>query len=120
MEWLKLSSEQKRKVRLGLIITAFLVSLILVFFAGRGYQKQIPSESEKYLQEQVLEYRKEIEGWKERFRIISVEKAKLEQSVQNLENQVISIRDFYDQKIITVKSYSNAELEQFFSERYPD
>ena len=118
MELSKLLSRQN--VRLGLVLVAFLVSLILVFFAGRGYQKQIPSESEKYLQEQVLQYREEIEGWHRRFEAISAEKANLEQSIVELEGQITSIRDYYDKKVITVKSYSNPELEQFFAERYPD
>lgn len=120
MGLLKLSTDQIRKVKLGLVVVAVLALLVLAFFAGSGYQKRVPSESEKYLQAQIEEYRREIEGWRERFNQISLEKSKLEQSVQDLENQIETVRNYYDEKIITVKSYSNPELEQFFTDRYPD
>ena len=116
MELSKLNSKQK--VRLGLVVVAVLASLVLVFFAGQRYQRQQPSLSEIYLQEQITKYQQEIENWKSRFNTISIEKANLEQSVKALENQVTSIRDYYDKKVITVKSYSNPELEQFFADRY--
>lgn len=119
-ELFKISSETNRKIKIGLIVVAFLAALVLIFFAGRSYQKQLPSESEKYLQEQVELYQKEIEEWKTRFTDISAEKQKLEKSVETLETQVNLIRDYYDKKIIAVKSYSNPELEQFFADRYPD
>lgn len=119
-ELFKVTSETNRKIKIGLAVVAFLAILALVFFAGRSYQKQIPSESEKYLQEQVEIYQKEIEDWKARFTSVSTEKQRLEKSVETLEAQVNSIRNYYDKKVIAVKSYSNPELEQFFADRYPD
>ena len=46
MGLLKLSTDQIRKVKLGLVVVAVLALLVLAFFAGSGYQKQVPSESE--------------------------------------------------------------------------
>lgn len=120
MELLKLNSNQKDKVRLGLVLVAALVLLILAFFAGRSYQKRIPSESEKYLQEQVDKYKLEAETWRNKATTISVEVESLKQTVVTLETKIKVIRDQYDKKVIIVKSYSNPELEQFFADRYSD
>ena len=120
MALFSLNSEQKKTARTILLILAIVVLLLVGFFAGRGYQKTQPSPSEQYLKEQLVQYEQEIADWQTRFKVLHAKEMELEQNVVTLEDKLKSIKDYYDQKIITVNSYSNAELEQFFADRYPD
>lgn len=117
---LNLSSEQKQSVRKILLIVAILALFCVAFFAGRGYQKTQPSPAEQYLKEQVAQYEQEIANWHNQMATLQEENAELEQNIVTLEGKLKTIKDYYDQKIITVSSYSNAELEQFFADRYPE
>jgi len=115
-----MTSETKSKFRWALIGISFIVALVLVFFAGRGYQKQLPSESEKYLKEQIEYYQQEVAKWQESYEKVAADRETLEQSVIILENRVESIKKYYVKKISAIKSYGNPELEQFFADRYRD
>lgn len=113
-----MTPEAKSTLRWVLIGVAFLAALVLVFFAGRSYQKQQPSESEKYLKEQIEYYQQEAAKWQENYEKVAADRETLEQSVIILENRVESIKKYYAKKISAIKSYSNPELEQFFADRY--
>ena len=117
---LNLNSDQKRTTRQILLAIAVAALLILMFFAGRGYQKKQPSPAEEYLKEQIVQYEQEAGKWRDQVTVLQGEKTELEQSITALENKLKTIKSYYDQKVITVSSYSNAELEQFFADRYPE
>lgn len=96
-----------------------LVSLLfLAFLGGRGYQKKQTTISEEYLKQQVIEAQVEAEKWKSMYDIALEKESTLLVSVDSLENKIQELKKKNAQKITVVKSYSNPELEQFFSERY--
>lgn len=90
----------------------------LLFGGGMVYQKKKSTAAEKYLQEQIEQYQAEAEKWKNQFESMSSQKTLLLSNIDSLEVEIKNLKKNYGQKITVVKSYSNPELEQFFSERY--
>jgi Flp pilus assembly protein TadB len=96
-----------------------LVSLLLLaFLGGRSYQKRETSTSEEYLKQQIVEAQAEAEKWKGLYDNALEKESTLLVSVDSLENKINELKKNNVQKITIVKSYSNPELEQFFSDRY--
>lgn len=112
------SLSSKQKVGLGLLTVAVLALLVLAFFGGRSYQKHIPSEAEKYLEQQVVTLRTEISVWEQKAKELQESSATYQLQVESLEKQLQNVKKEYNKKISSIKSYSNPELERFFTERY--
>lgn len=114
------SLPSKQKVKLGLAFVAVLALLILAFFGGRSYQKHVPSEAEKYLEQQVVALRTEISVWEQKAKELQESSTTLQLQVESLEKQLQNVKKEYNKKISSIKSYSNPELERWISEHYPD
>lgn len=93
-------------------------ALLIVLIFSNVRQKSNSAALEKYLQEQFEQYQAEVEEWKDRYESVFSEKTVLLSNVDSLESEIKKLRKTYDQKVVIVKSYSNPELEQFFSDRY--
>lgn len=103
------------------LIVVCLVALSAALITWVSYPKVNPpkqSETEKFLLRQkdslVLEiHRLEAEtvSYKERA-------DKLQQDILDLNKSLINVQHKYDKEVSAIASYSNPELEQFFSDRY--
>lgn len=103
------------------LVVVCLVALSATLITWVSYPKVNPpkqSETEKFLLRQkdslVLEIRRleaETVSYKERA-------DKLQQDILDLNKNLINVQNKYDKEVSAVASYSNPELEQFFSNRY--
>lgn len=108
------------KDKLPAIFTGIIIGvlLLLVFFGGCRYQKKISGVSEEALKQEIVKLQEEADHWKGKYDSVLEEKTTLLLSVDSLEFRIKELKKNNAQKITVVKSYSNPELEQFFSERY--
>ena len=100
------------------IVVAVVAIAALIFFGGIRYQKRESTITEKYLQEQVEKAREQADYWEGRYNALQEEKTTLLLKVDSLDYRIKELKKSYGQKVTTVKSYSNPELERFFTERY--
>lgn len=114
------SLSSKQRVKLGFLIVAVLALLVLAFFGGRTYQKRVPSEAEKYLENQVVLLQQEISAWDQKAKELQESSTTYKLQVENLEKQLQNVKKEYNKKISSIKSYTNPELERWISEHYPD
>ena len=108
----------KDKLPLITLIVATLVLLLLAFSGGRKYQEKKMSAAEEYLQGQIVEAQSSAEYWRGLFENTQAEGEQLLLKIDSLENRIKNIKEDYGQKITVIKSYTNPELERFFTERY--
>lgn len=108
------------KDKLPAILVGIIVGilLLLAFFGGKGYQKKISNVSEEALKQEIVQAQQEAQKWQNRYDSIYQAQTTLLLSVDSLEFRIKELKKNNAQKITIVKSYSNPELERFFTERY--
>lgn len=97
---------------------AAIAVLLLVFFGGQGYQKHQYSEYEKYFQKQKDSLELVIQRQSQELEKLLPMRDSLEARVVKLEEDLRKSKEKYGQKITIVSTYSNPQLEQFFTDRY--
>lgn len=107
--------DKVKNLILGVIVV---LVLILGFLGGRGYQKRQISPSELYLLDQIELLQEELDNYQNEYNFLEEEKNSLQEQVLEYEKALKDLQKGYHEKVTTVTSYSNAELERFFSDRY--
>lgn len=98
---------------------AALAVLLLVFLGGQSYQKSRGySEYERYFQKQKDSLELVIKQQKLDLEKLMPVRDSLEARVSKLEEDLKKSKEKYGQKITIVSTYSNPQLEQFFTDRY--
>lgn len=108
------------KDKLPAIFTGIIIGvlLLLVFFGGCSYQKKISNVNEEALKKEIVSLQEEADHWKSKYDAVLEERTTLLLSVDSLEFRIKELKKNNAKKITVIKSYSNPELEQFFTERY--
>lgn len=99
-------------------VVAGIAIAALIFFGGVRYQKRESTVAEKYLQEQIEKAREQADYWEGRYNSLQEEKTALILKVDSLDYRIKELKKNYGQKVTTIKSYTNPELERFFADRY--
>lgn len=103
-------------VVIGTLLALSIILLVWVVPPRLGVPKQ--SEAEKYLLQQKDSLTLEVSRLESEVSLYKERADKLQQDLFELNKNLINIQNKYDKEISSVVSYTNPELEQFFSDRY--
>lgn len=112
------SQNFKDKILTLVLVVVLGIFLTLGFFVGKNYQKKLSDPAEQYLKEQLEKAQKEAEQWKQKSDSTYLVGTSLMLKIDSLEKRIEEIKKTHGQKVTIIKSYTNPELERFFTERY--
>lgn len=108
----------KSKIKLGFLGLAVILLLILAFCGGKKVQYQESVQTEKLLRDQRDSLEAQIKLLTLQCKGLNRDKQELQQEILNLQNDIEFIEKKYNEKIASIRTYSNPELERFFTKRY--